>query len=74
MWKITLILFELILNSFIVESNNANVTQTCETVARLKKSFNSQLQTFVKAYNLKIEDLEKQISGNLMNVKTRIAQ
>jgi predicted outer membrane protein len=74
MRKITLILFELILNSFIVQSNNANVTQTCETVARLQESFNSQLQTFVKAYNLKIEDLEKQISGNLMNVKTRIAQ
>ncbi len=74
MSKITLILFEFILISFIFQSNNANVTQTCETVACLQESFNSQLQTFVKAYNLKIEDLEKQISGNLTNVKTRVAQ
>jgi hypothetical protein len=70
MSKITLILFEFILISFIVQSNNANVTQTCETVACVEESFNFQLQTYVKVYNLKIEVLEKQISGNLMNVKT----
>jgi len=70
MSKITLILFEFILIAFIVQSNNANVTQTCETVASVEERFNFQLQTYVKVYNLKIEDLEKQISGNLMNVKT----
>ena len=46
------------------------MTQKYETVACLEESFNFQLKTYVKVYNLKIEDLEKLISGNLMNVKT----
>ncbi len=57
MSKITLILFEFILISFIVQSNNANVTQTCETVACLEERFNS-----------KIEDLVKQFSGNFVAI------
>ncbi len=46
------------------------MTQKYETFACLKESFNFELKTYVKVYNLKIEDLEKLISGNLMNVKT----
>ncbi len=64
MSKINLILFEFVLISFIPQSNNANVTQTCETVTYLKESFNYQLKTFVRMYNLEIEVLEKQFSCN----------
>ncbi len=46
------------------------MTQTCETVVCLEESFNFHLKPYVKVYNLKIEDLEKIISDNLMNVKT----
>jgi hypothetical protein len=57
MSKITLILFEFILISFIVQSKNAKVTQTCETVACLEETFNS-----------KIEGLGKQFSGNFVAI------
>ncbi len=56
MSKITLILFEFILISFIFQSNNAKETQTCDSIACLEETFNS-----------KIEDLVKQFSGNFVN-------
>ncbi len=66
MSKIFLVLFQFILISFIFQSFNANVTQTCETFACLEESFNFQLETYVNVYNLKIEDLEKRFSGNFV--------
>ncbi len=68
MSKITLILFEFVLISLTLQSNNANVTKTCETFACLEESLNFQFENYVKVCNLKIEDLEKQFSGNFVAI------
>jgi hypothetical protein len=42
------------------------VTKACGTIACLEERFNFLLENYVKAYNLKIKDLEKQFSGNFV--------
>jgi hypothetical protein len=41
MHKITLILFEFVFLSLIFQLNDANKTETCETVACLREEFNN---------------------------------
>ncbi len=64
MRKITSILFELVLISFIFQLNNANQRQTCETCSCLREEFNFQIEKYLKVYDLKIRDLEKRFASN----------
>jgi hypothetical protein len=64
MRKITIILFELLLIYFIIQLNETNQTQTCETCSCLREEFNFQIETHLKAYDLKVRDLKTQLSGN----------
>jgi hypothetical protein len=68
MQKLTLVLFEFLLITFISHLSGANQTELWETsVAEIRKEFNYMLETYVKVYDFKIEYLEKQVSGNLIN-------
>jgi F0F1-type ATP synthase membrane subunit a len=59
------ILFVFLLNLLILNSIKANKTELWESsLADLKEEFNYQLGVYVKVYDLKIQELTKQFSGN----------
>ncbi len=63
MWKITQDLFEFLLIAFIFNLNGVDMTELWETsLANRREEFKYQSKTYVKVYDLKIEELKNDIT------------